>query len=187
MPLSRLCPAAPHRTVHVTAILAALVGLAGCSLGRNQFAPVCPTASLLPQAADLARYRDRGAGIGRDLTDLMLQAKIVRVAGTCEPGDNAHSLDAKVTVSMELTRGPAAIGRAADIPYFVAVAEGDHILDKRVFTDHVTFPADTDRALLVGDPIEMRLPITADKSGAAYTVWVGFQLTPAEMAQVPGQ
>ncbi len=168
-----------HRCLCVL-LLVGLASLSGCGPGRDQFAPACPQASLLPQAADLTRYRP---GSAHDLTDLMLQGRVVTVAGKCEPGPNANLLDTTVMVTMELDRGPAAPGRTADVTYFVAVAQGEQILDKRVYANRVAFPPNLDKVWLTGDPVFMRLPVSASRSGAAYTIWVGFQLTPAEMAQ----
>jgi hypothetical protein len=161
-------------------LLAGLAGLSGCSPGRDQFAPACPQASLLPEAADLTRYRP---GSAHDLTDLVLQARVVTVSGKCQPGPNANLLDASVRVTMELDRGPAAPGRTADVTYFVAVAQGQRILDKHVYGNRVAFPPNLDKVWLTSDPVFMRLPVSVGASGAAYTVWVGFQLTPAEMAE----
>lgn len=179
--------ASRRRAVPIAVMLALSGGLAGCGPGPNQFAPACPGAALLPQAATLSRYRPSPQGGGHDLTDLILQARITSVDGECEPGDDSHSLNATVKVIIEITRGPAAPSRVADIPYFVAVAEGDQILDKRVFSNRVTFPPNLDRIYLTSDPVTMRLPVSASRSGAAYTVWAGFQLTPAEMAQAQAQ
>jgi hypothetical protein len=160
-------------------VLAVLTGLSGCGPGRNQFAPACPEAHLLPQAADFARYRNEA---GHDLTDMVLSGRVLKVDGHCEPGSGPNKLDASVTVTLEFNRGPAASGRQADVQYFVAVAEGDQILDKKILRDRVTFPSNLDRLFLVSDPVDMQLPVSPEKTGAAYTVWVGFQLTPAEMA-----
>jgi hypothetical protein len=183
MPVRRSHAAIRCRAVAIAAMLTTMGGLAGCSPGANQFAPACPAAALLPQAADLSRYRPSTHGGGHDLTDLLLQGRVTRVDGKCEPGGDSHTLDATVTVTIEITHGPAAPTRVADIPYFVAVADGDRILDKRVFSNRVAFPPNVDRIYLTSDPVEMRLPIGPNKSGAAYTVWAGFQLTPDEMAQ----
>jgi hypothetical protein len=160
-------------------LLPALAVLASCAPAQDQFAPTCPQASLLPQAADVTRYR---VGAGHDLTDLVLRGRVVNIDGKCKPGPNNHLLDATVKVTMELTRGPAAPGRTTAVTYFVAVSEGDRILDKHVYSNQVTFPANIDQLWLVSDPVFMRLPISPQMSGAAYTVWAGFQLSPAEMA-----
>lgn len=179
MPARRPC----HLLAPVIAVAAGLAGLAACTPGRDQFAPVCPQASLLPQAADLTRYRTTASGMGHDLTDLVLQARVVNVNGKCEPGDNAHTLDASVKVTIELTRGPAASGRTTNISYFIAVVEGDRILDKKLMSNQVQFPPNVDRVYLTSDPVDMRLPVSADKTGAAYTVFAGLQYTPGEWSQ----
>jgi hypothetical protein len=171
--------------VRAVPLAAAAAGLVACMPGRDQFAPACPQASLLPQAADLTRYRPTANGASHDLTDLVLQARVVDVSGKCEPGGNSNTLDASVKVTIELTRGPAAPSRTTDVSYFVAVVEGDQILDKKVMSNRVEFPPNLDRIWLTSDPVDMRLPISANKTGAAYTVVAGMQYTPGEWAQRP--
>lgn len=152
--------------------------LAGCgSPGLDSFAPACPKPSIPRDFNDLSRYR----GAGRDLVDTVLEGRITGVSGTCKQ-DGGGAVLATVSVGIELTRGPAARGRVAELAYFVAVSEGERILDKRVFKLRAEFPANTDRLRLSGDDVELRLPVTATKTAAAYTVLVGFQLTPAELA-----
>ena len=163
-PLSALCLVAP--------------ALAACSGSGEKFAPPCPQAGIVRDAADLTRY----AGNGRDLTDLVLEGRITGLNGKCSRGDKGVTVVA-VSVGLELARGPAAPGRRTELSYFVAVAEGDRILDKRVFPLVAEFPANTDKVRLGGDDVEMALPTTADKPAAAYRVLVGFQLSPAELEQ----
>jgi hypothetical protein len=171
----------PYRLVAGAIPLAA--ALAACAPARDQFAPVCPQAALLPQAADLARYRTTASGAGHDLTDLVLQARVVDVNGKCRPGDNDQTLNAAVKVTIELTRGPAAAGRTASVSYFVAVVEGGRILDKKLMSNQVQFPPNVDKIYLTSDPVDMRLPISAGTTGAAYTVFAGLQYTPSEWTQ----
>ena len=66
--------------------------------------------------------------------------------------------------------------------YFVAVLDGERILDKQVFALRAEFPANADRLRLAGDEVELRLPVTPTKTAAAYRIQVGFQLSPAELA-----
>ena len=183
MPPCRGHSAIRCRAVPIAVVTTMLASLAGCGPGPNQFAPACPGAALLPQASDVSHYRPSGQGSGHDLTDLILQTRITAIDGKCEPGKDSHTLSATVKVTIEVTRGPAATSRVADVPYFVAVSDGDRILDKHVFSNRVAFPPSVDRVFLTSDPVTMWLPVSATKSGAAYTVWAGLQLTPAEMAQ----
>jgi len=167
------------------ALAAALTALlAGCGPARNQFAPACPRPSLLGDAADLDIYRPGASAEGpHDVTDLVLNARIVGVGGNCREGDTKDKLAATVNVAVQLNRGPAMQGRETDVPVFIAVTEGETILDKRVYQMHVTFPSNVDRLTLGTGDIDMILPIGPKKSGAAYSIIAGFQLTPDQLAQ----
>ena len=73
-------------------------------------------------------------------------------------------------------------GREADVPVFLAVTEGDTIRDKKVFPVHVVFPPNVDRLAMNSGDIDLGLPVSPQKSGNAYAVIAGFQLTPDELA-----
>jgi hypothetical protein len=175
-------PSLPPR--HAAAIL--LVGLLplldGCGPAKDEFAPVCPRATLLWQAADLNRYRDESAAGVQDIRDLILSARVVAVPAKCSAGKSKSEIAADVGVTVQLTRGPAMQGRAADVEYFLAVTENGNILDKQVYHSPVVFPPNLDQVTLTSQPVHMVFPVSATKSGAAYTVLAGFQLTPDELA-----
>jgi len=153
-----------------------LAGLAGCADTKDKFAPACPGAAIVRDAADLVRYR----GAGRDLTDLVLSGRITTIGGACKQ-DGSATVVTTVQVGIELQRGPAAPSRQAQLAYFVAVLDGDRILDKQVFNLRAVFPANADRLRLSGDDVELRLPVRPDKSASTYRIQVGFQLTPVEL------
>jgi hypothetical protein len=169
----------------VAPLLAALLPLlTDCGPARNQFAPACPRPSFLGDAADLDIYRPGTAPGGpHDLTDLVLHARIAGVNGNCKEGDTKTQLATAANILIELTRGPAMQGQETDVPVFLAVTEGDTILDKHVYLVHATFPSNVDRMTLGTGEIDMILPITPTKSGAVYTILAGFQLTPDQLAQ----
>jgi len=180
-------PARPpnHRWAPRVALLATLATLlADCGPARNQFPPPCPGRAILGDAADINLYRSSGAPAGAaDLTDLVLHGRIVGVQGSCTEGDTKKQLSVTVSAGVELTRGPAMPGREADVPVFVAVVEGDTVLDKRVTLMHVTFPSNVDRVTLTPGAMNLTLPVSASKSGAAYTIIAGFQLSPDQMSR----
>jgi len=158
-------------------LCAALLGLSGCGAGTvDAFAPACPGAAIVKDAADMSRYR----GAGRDLTDSVVEGRITGIKGSCKR-DGADTVVTNIQVGIELTRGPAASGRRAELGYFVAVLEGERILDKQVFPLRAEFPANADRLRLTGDDVELRLKVTPDKTAAAYRLQVGFQLAPEEL------
>jgi len=157
-----------------------LLPLFGCGPGPNEFAPLCPSPRLIPALADVTRYGSPGPT--HDVADLVFQARVARVDGSCEAGDDKSKLPAKVTITLSLQRGPAMHGREADVPVFLAVAEGDTIRDKKVFALHISFPPNVDRLTITSPEIDMDLPVSPEKSGAAYSIIAGFQLTPDELA-----
>ena len=175
-------PASLRRAALLGGLLAPLVLLAGCGPTRDEFAPACPLARPLPQAERLERYRDAAGPAGRDPTDLMLGGQIMAVSGKCKEGKNSHTLDATLTMTMLFHRGPAMPAAGVDVPFFIAVAEGDGILTKQVFSHRIAFPANGDQVQFTTAPVEIDLPVTPQRTGAAYTIWVGFQLSPAELA-----
>jgi hypothetical protein len=160
-----------------------LAGLAGCGGGDlNAFPPACPRAAILGDAADLTRYRPDHAGQGgQDLTDMVFDGRITGVSGKCARGGE-DTLEVTATVNIELMRGPAMVGRVGEVPFFVAVAEGQRLLEKQVFRLKAEFPANTDRLRLTSETVNLTLPLERGKSGAAYDLLVGFQLSPDELA-----
>jgi hypothetical protein len=148
---------------------------AACGPARNQFAPPCPGQAILGDAADIDIYRTAGA---RDLTDLVLHGRIVNVLGSCREGANKNQLAVTASFGVELTRGPAMTNPNIEVPVFIAVTEGDAILDKRTFLMQVAFPSNVDRITVTPGDANMVLPVSPTKSGAAYTIIVGFQTTP---------
>ena len=155
----------------VTAIL-----LAGCDSDPDRFPPPCPQPTLPRDTSDLHRFR----GNGRDITDTILEGRITDIHGSCKRDTRAVTVTT-VSISLELTRGPAAPGRAVHAAYYIAVADGDTILDKQVYPIDAEFPPNTERLRLVGDELELNLPTPGSKTAAAYRIIAGFQLTPAEL------
>jgi hypothetical protein len=161
------------------ALAPVLLGLvaASCGPGKGQFAPACPVPGLVKPLAELSRFR----GASTDLRELVVRARVVDITGDCEPGDNDTVLtNAKVVV--EATRGPAMQGDAISLPVFVAVTDAGGIYDKKLFWVPVEFAPNIDTARGTGQEVRMEIPVTPQKSAAAYGIVAGFQLTPAEVA-----
>ncbi len=170
--------ALPSRARVVAAGLLALtgLGLAGCNTGEN-FPPPCPGLSLLADAADLTRFN----GAGRDVTDSVLSARMTAVPASCKR-DGAGSVRTTLKVLADVVRGPAMQGRVAQVPYFIAITETGKILDKMEFIAQVEFPGNVTRVPLQGQEIGFNVAVTPEKSAAAYKIYVGFSLTPEEVA-----
>jgi hypothetical protein len=152
--------------------------LGSCSSDKPRFAPACPVPGLVRPLAELARYR----GGSQDIRDLVVRARIIDITGTCEPGDDNTTVVATAQLVVDVTRGPAMQGGGVSLPVFVAVTESGVILDKTLFDLPVEFVRNVDNARAASKEIRMEIPVTPQKSGAAYGIVGGFQLTPGEVA-----
>ena len=175
-------PAMPNNRVPPKPVLNRLFAAAGVALGLSacssgpQFAPPCPELKLLTDGADLSAFDANG----QDITNLILAARITAVPASCSSG-GSRSVDATMHVVMRVNRGPALSGSSASVPYFVTIMDGDHVLEQKDYTQPVKFPSNVDSVDVNGDDIAMSFPVTAQKSAAAYTIYLGFRLTPQQL------
>ena len=169
------------RLLRLVPPLLAALALGSCGPGKDQFAPACPVPGLIKPLSELNRYRPGS----QDVRDLIVRARIVDITGKCEPGeDKATTVVATAQVVIEVARGPAMEGQTYDLPVFVAVTDtaSDAILDKTLFTMPIEFVRNVDLARATSKDVRMEIPISLQKSGAAYGIVAGFQLTPDEVA-----
>ncbi len=177
-------PTLPNCLFRAAAFAALLPLVSACAPARDQFPPACPNVAFLAPTADLAVFRP--GSDGRDLTALMLAGRMQGIKGECHPGDKKGTVEATVAVGAEITRGPAMKGNQADVPIYVAVTEGDRILDKHVYTLSAAFPSNVDRVAVTTPDVFMVLPVSQTKSAAAYSILAGFQLTAEDLATSRG-
>lgn len=164
-----------------------LAALGGCSWfsgltgpDKDEFAPPCPRPALISGLADLTRFRPGG---GKDLTDTVVQGRVLGLGGECKFTEKGSlTVETTVTVSAEFQRGPAMQGREVTAPLFIAVTEGDNVLDKQVIQFPVEFPPNVDHVTVTSQPVRLVLPSTRTQSPAAFSIVVGFQLTQDELA-----
>ncbi|MCX7933356.1 MAG: hypothetical protein N2588_12505 [Rhodovarius sp.] len=141
----------------------------------------CPEVGLLPDAADLIRYRE---GMPPDLTGLVLEARITGIeSGRCSTGRERNRIMVSFQVGLLAERGPGATGRSQELPLVVAVLDRQgEILRREVLRQQIIFPANSNRVRIASEPIEIVLPVSATRRGSDYDVVVGFLLTEAELA-----
>jgi hypothetical protein len=162
-----------------TLVALALAGsvLGACSSGDDKFPPVCPGLTLLPDAADMTRFDGKGI----DVTNLVVRASITAVPAKCESPDPG-TVRATLNVDADIRRGPAGSAALPPIGYFIALMRGDTVLREQDFAFNPQFAPNVDRASVHGDDIELLLPVSKTKTAAVYKIYVGFRLTPGELA-----
>ncbi len=126
-----------------------------------------------------ARQLTRFAGTGRDLTDVLFEARLEDVALVCEYDDNV--IEADMRVRIVAVDGPANREGVAHLTYFVAIATRERrILAREEFALDVPFEGNR-TSVLAAEEISPRIPLKPGQSGADYVVYVGLALRPEEL------
>jgi hypothetical protein len=168
-------PRPQRRNAGLPVSLALLLALAGCGFGDRGPPPPCPAAFAVNEARDLTRF----AGQGRDLTDVLFEARILEMALVCEYDDGIVEADLRVRFVTD--DGPANQGRDVRLVYFVAIATLDRkIVARQEFELQVPFEGNRKRVAAV-DEVSPRIPLQPGQTGADYVIYVGLALTPAEL------
>ena len=170
-----LPPRRRRRAAAVLAPLALALALAGCGFGDQAPPPPCPTAFPVAEARELTRF----AGQGRDLTDVLFEARVQDVALVCEYDDGVIEADLRVRIMA--VDGPANRGREVRLAYFVAIATLDRkVVAREEFELEVPFAGNRTRVVAV-DEVSPRIPLRPGQTGADYVIYVGLALTPGEL------
>jgi hypothetical protein len=166
---------APGRVAPPAALLALL--LAGCgSSGSAAPEPICPTALLLKGAERTADYRPGSGTRPADLRHLAVMSDLVSACRYDEAG-----VDVGLRFDLIAEQGPAYPGGPLQLTYFVAtMAPDQEVWSKELLQSEIVFPEDQN---IAGNNEQMtvRLPDVEPETGAAYRVYLGFQLDDTEM------
>ena len=146
--------------------------------GSKVVVPDCPEVRLLQDADKVTVYRP---GPGRDITDILYEAKLLGFFGDCEyVGEDGvfHEVVVSLRAKFKLARGPADSTRIAELKYFVAIPEFFPAPEgKRQFVRRVRFPIGRNNITINDDFVEIRIPLTKDRKGPGSRVYLGFHLT----------
>lgn len=180
--------AAPERSRSLVPVLAAfamVVSLAACSGKEDQGAP-CPQARVLGEPSEMTRYRD---GPGRDPTDVLFVARMMKVVGECDYPTKGGPIDVDLEVTMDVLRGPAMTDEAAGFRYFVALTEWtEDATGEPVIHSREAFPVETripagHRGLTYRDVLRIKVPRTDARDVRRYVIYLGFELTMEELSR----
>ncbi len=139
----------------------------------------CPKVSVLPNADTITAFRD---GPGRDLVDVLYEGVIAPFSGECFYEDDDSLLVVELVLRIGAIKGPAATSQIHEFPFFVAIADQDkRILNKKVLMSPIEVPEGKRRGA-VQEEIVQRIPLPAGRTGRSYTIVLGFQLTPEQLA-----
>jgi hypothetical protein len=144
--------------------------------GNSGPSVTCPQVGKVGDVAKVTRF----APGGHDLTDVAFEAAVGRLGGDCQAAEGAVAVN--LTVEFIAGRGPADKTRKAPFTYFVAIVDKeDKVLAREQFDTGVQFPGNQTRNAIV-EQIDENIPMKDPLMGNQYRIFVGFVLTPEEIA-----
>ena len=162
------------------AAAAALLALGGCGGDEAVTVLTCPQVYVVADASRLIEY---APGDGRDLIDKRFEAEIEQVEWLCSFFTEENRVETEVRFALRAEMGPAAQQRQARFPYFVVVtAPSGEVLAKQVFAIDIAFPGNA-RMIRHIESVFQTLSYGSLAEASRYTVYIGFQLTPEQLAE----
>jgi hypothetical protein len=155
---------------------AAVLALAGCSEKSTRAGLTCPPVQTVPSADTIAFF---GPG-GHEAKDVTAGARFFKIQTTCARETVGVAVNA--TIVFYVQRETAAT-KGATLPYFVALVDpGQHLLTEEAFQSKATFVGADVYTETKPEEITVHIPVKNDTEASAFTVVVGFQLTPDQLA-----
>ncbi len=161
-------------------VVLVLTPVAACT--PTSYLPPCPNVFALADARQFDRFRSGGKGTA----DIDFAVKLDEWSGSCSYKQNGEVWDVTVDVvpTFIVKRGPANANGGAQYQYFAAIPalfpkpEG-----KQTAWATIQFPEGVNTVQVVGDALEVTFPIRSNEVVDAYTVYLGLQMTPEEIAR----
>ncbi len=160
-----------------------LLSLAACTGAGTDVSggPPCPNVAVIADTSVVTKFQP---GLGRDLTDVILEARITDFDGFCDSDvdeGEGGEVQVEMRLMIEIERGPANAERRGAFEYFVAIGDSErNILAKEVFATEVAFEGNRSRMTTVEELVQT-IPLRPGEFGGDYSIYVGFQLSEDEL------
>ena len=136
----------------------------------------CPRVTKITEAAQLTRF----APSGHDLTDVIFEAEIGDINGSCSLSDNTVKVE--MTADFIASLGPADKAHKADFAYFVAITDlNEKVLARQQFDSSIDFPGNKTRSG-IREQLEQAIPLQKGQRGDDFHIYLGFVLSREEFA-----
>ena len=154
--------------------LAALV-LAGCNTGKVNN---CPAAVILADASQVTIFR---AGAPQDLAGEAYRVALVGISTDCSINKKTGETNSSYRVNFRATRAPSADAAHYTVPYFVAITQGDRLIEKRILQVSFDFGPGDSIATFSESPDDFDIHVENGHQPFEYELMAGFQMTPAQV------
>ncbi len=136
----------------------------------------CPDVRVPAETGNLTRF---GAGDGRDITDVVMEAQFEEVRGECSVDDDEVQVAALVKITAR--QGPASTAQQGQFSFFVAVTDlKRNILSRRSVPAAVDFSGNRSRVVYF-ERLKIDIPKAEEAAGEDFLIFIGFDLTREEV------
>jgi len=148
--------------------------LAACA--QPDIAVRCPTIRLPLGTEQVTRFAD---GPGRDITDVVLQAEVKFLSGSCDIFED--NIEMTFPVAVRGVRGPADQDGMERVRVFMAISTIQReVLARREIPLTLQF-AGNRTSIVSADTVTVDIPKTVDQDGEDFIVFLGFVLSEEEL------
>lgn len=156
-------------------ILAALLMLSGCNSDKVNN---CPAGVILADAGERTVFRP---GADRDLAGEAYRIYLIGISSDCSINKKTGETDSSMRLNFRATRAPSADAAHYQVPYFVAVTQGDRLIEKRILSAGFDFPAGASVATFSLSPDDFDIHVENGHQPYDYEVMAGLQVSQAEI------
>lgn len=151
----------------------------GCALleGGGESPNFCPQTAILDGPGELVRFAPGSAG---GPGDVVFRTKMKSISGVCDVDDKG--VDMELQIAMEAARGPANAKGEAQFAYFVAILDRDKTVLTRTKFPMIARFQRQETLLEFSEGVTVTIPRKKDTPPKDYIVYLGFEMTPEELA-----
>jgi hypothetical protein len=159
------------------AVLVAALAVSGCS---SQRLLNCPGAAILADAATRPVLKPGAAAA--DPSAVLYTVFVTDIQTSCVLDSHAGQTDSNVTISFRATRAPNGQAARYMVPYFLAINQGERVLNKRQFTAEVNFAPGAASVTFQTTITSTVLKLDNGHLPTEYQFLAGFEISDAERA-----
>ena len=160
----------------ITAVALSLA-VGSCAFLDSGSPNICPSTAILDDAGELVRFASvppKGPG------DVVFSTRMKYISGVCDVDEKTVLME--LSTAMEAIRGPANTKGEISFVYFVAILAGDKTVLSRTKFPMIARFQGRETKLDFADAITVTIPRKAGDLPKDYIVYLGFEMTPDELA-----
>jgi hypothetical protein len=154
------------------------LAFSGCALLEEGSPNVCPQTAILDGPGELVRFAPGSPG---SPGDVVFRAKMKSISGLCDV-DEKKGVDMELQIAMEAARGPANAKGEAQFVYFVAILDSDKTVLTRTKFPMIARFQRQETSLDFTEAVTVTIPRKQNMQPKDYLVYLGFEMTPEELA-----